>query len=577
MRFFIGIFFSITFIFLTVNASAASHGKLSKSSLIDAKEKLVLMPLRVPEEDLALQGAMETALVKGLQVKYEVLSGEQVAKKAREIFNKESHNTTHKECDETRCLQNIAEAFQSELLAVGNIVKRADGYFLALSIRNIFDESIIYSESVPCKNCDAYDVVEKLKELSGTILLSRTNTLSASLSTAELPEPSLNAKSQKSSDESLLWDEIRKSNKVEDYKTYLEQHPKGQYVILAKSQIKKLLDEADIEATHKDDQLWQVADKSGTDLSYRNYIKEYPNGRHKITAEVKIRKLHDEQAANIELTIWNAAKTSRSVQSLNDYINKYPNGSHIKEASGLITQLNKAEVKPPVSVDTFTDCIGCPEMVIIPAGSFDMGVEIGNSNEKPLHRVTIGNSFAMGKTEVTQGQWKAIMKSNPSNFQNCGDNCPVENVSWSDAQDFIKKLNEKTGKQYRLPNEAEWEYACLAGNKLEFCGSDNIDSIAWYDSNSAETTHPVASKQPNAFGLYDMSGNVWEWVQDSFHQTYSDAPIDGSEWKSDSDLRVLRGGSYYNKSQFLHSYGRIRYLAEYKKSMNGFRVAKSLQ
>lgn len=195
------------------------------------------------------------------------------------------------------------------------------------------------------------------------------------------------------------------------------------------------------------------------------------------------------------------------------------------------------------------DCADCPEMVMIPAGSFDMGSN-NDPTEMPVHRVTIKRAFALGKTEVTQGQWKAIMENNPSKFSSCGDNCPVEQVSWDDAQAFIEKLNAKTGKKYRLPSEAEWEYACRAGGQHEYCGGDNLDDIAWYGAsanpagNSGKSTNPVATKQPNAFGLYDMSGNVWEWVEDVYHDSYNGAPTDGSAWLGDSMLRVPRGGSW---------------------------------
>ena len=198
----------------------------------------------------------------------------------------------------------------------------------------------------------------------------------------------------------------------------------------------------------------------------------------------------------------------------------------------------------------FKDCDNCPEMVVIPAGSFDMGSNNGDPNEKPVHHVTIGKPFAIGKTEVTQGQWKAIMGDNPSKFASCGDNCPVEQVSWDNAQEFIQKLNEQTGKQYRLPSEAEWEYACRAGAQQEYCGSDNLDSVGWYGGlatpagNSEKTTNPVAAKQPNAWGLYDMSGNVWEWVEDVYHNSYNGAPTDGSVWQGEGMLRIPRGGSW---------------------------------
>lgn len=162
--------------------------------------------------------------------------------------------------------------------------------------------------------------------------------------------------------------------------------------------------------------------------------------------------------------------------------------------------------------DTFRDCVDCPEMVFIPVGSFEMGFNSGIfKNEKPAHTVTISQAFAMGKTEVTQAQWKAVMGNNPSYFAACGDNCPVEMVNWDETQDFIIKLNQKTGKQYRLPSEAEWEYACRAGGHHQYCGGDNADSVAWYGGTFRNPTHSVAGKQANAFGLYDMTGNVCEY------------------------------------------------------------------
>ena len=195
------------------------------------------------------------------------------------------------------------------------------------------------------------------------------------------------------------------------------------------------------------------------------------------------------------------------------------------------------------------DCDDCPEMVVIPAGSFDMGSN-NDPREMPVHRVTISQPFAMGKTEVTQGLWKAIMDDNPSKYIDCGDNCPVEQVSWKDTQEFIQKLNAKTGQQYRLPTEAEWEYSCRAGAQQEYCGSDNLDSVGWYGGlatpagNSGKSTNPVATKQANAWGLYDMSGNVWEWVEDSYHDSYNGAPTDGSAWQGEGELRMPRGGSW---------------------------------
>lgn len=228
------------------------------------------------------------------------------------------------------------------------------------------------------------------------------------------------------------------------------------------------------------------------------------------------------------------------------------------------------------AAQTFRDCIGCPEMVVIPAGSFDMGSNDGEDEEKPVHRVTLSRAFAMGKTEVTQGQWRAIMGNNPSNYSVCGDECPVEQVSWVNAQDFIRRLNQKTGKQYRLPSEAEWEYACRAGRKQEYCGSDSVGSVAWHESNSGNAIHPVAGKQANAFGLYDMSGNVWEWVEDGYHDNYNVAPADGSAWQGDGAKRVLRGGSWDDAPQIARAAN--RYWLDPAEGLEGlgFRLVRTL-
>jgi formylglycine-generating enzyme required for sulfatase activity len=242
---------------------------------------------------------------------------------------------------------------------------------------------------------------------------------------------------------------------------------------------------------------------------------------------------------------------------------------------------NKSEPATLVPVKTFKDCNLCPEMVAVPAGSYKMGSNSGG-DLVPAHIVKIGQSFAIGKTEITQGQWKTIMGNNPSHFASAGDNFPVEKVSWNDAHEYIKKLNDKTGKHYRLPSEAEWEYACRAGEVQEFCGDDNIDKIAWYRSSdssrlhSGGSTHQVASKNPNSLGLYDMSGNVWEWVEDSYHASYREAPSDGSAWSGDTGRRVLRGGSYDFTPLNLRSIYRSSDDPGIRDSDVGFRVVRTL-
>ena len=238
------------------------------------------------------------------------------------------------------------------------------------------------------------------------------------------------------------------------------------------------------------------------------------------------------------------------------------------------------------------------EFVYVPGGCFNMGGEQSDI-EKPVHEVCL-QGFWMGKYEVTQAQWEAVMGSNPSRFT--GADRPVEMVSWDNAQEFLKKLNAAhpsplpRGEQgetplsggagggwlFRLPSEAEWEYACRAGTQTAYSFGDDPEQLrnyAWYSENSNDETHPVGQKMPNAFGLHDMHGNVWEWVADAWHDNYDGAPTDGSAWEAndDSDWRALRGGSYYNgASEKQRCAVRVRYLRRfYGSGDKGFRLVCS--
>ena len=209
-------------------------------------------------------------------------------------------------------------------------------------------------------------------------------------------------------------------------------------------------------------------------------------------------------------------------------------------------------MNPAQDSSTTTNSIGM-EFVLIPAGEFKMGSpssEEGRCDEEgPVHKVTIDKAYYMGKHEVIQKQWREVMGSNPSESK--GNNNPVESVSWNDAQDFVKKLNEKEGtNKYRLPSEAEWEYAARAGTTTRYSFGDdesNLADYAWYGYNSGREIHPVGQKLPNSWGLYDMHGNVWEWVQDDWHSSYESAPTDGSAREDDGAIRwALRGGGFYS-------------------------------
>ena len=232
------------------------------------------------------------------------------------------------------------------------------------------------------------------------------------------------------------------------------------------------------------------------------------------------------------------------------------------------------------------------ELVFVKGGCFDMGDTFGDvidDNGKPVHNVCVSDFF-IGKYEVTQGQWKAIMGDNPSYFSSCGDTCPVENVSWNDVQNFIQKLNSRTGESFRLPTEAEWEYAASSGGKKEkYAGTSSdsdLGSYAWYVANSglvpsafpksSNKTHPVGQKQPNSLGLYDMSGNVWEWVQDWYgNDYYSSSPRDNPRGPSSGSSRVLRGGSWIFNSWLIRTSVRNSNTPSVRRNDIGFRVASS--
>ncbi len=225
---------------------------------------------------------------------------------------------------------------------------------------------------------------------------------------------------------------------------------------------------------------------------------------------------------------------------------------------------------------------GCninPEMVIVSGGTFNMGSNScpGYTNERPEHAVTL-KSYKIGKYEVTQKLWRAVYGTKPSCFT--GDNLPVEQVSWIDIQAFIKKLNQKTGKHFRLPTEAEWEFAARGGNSsngFTYSGTNTIGDVAWYRDNCGSKTHIVGIKQANELGLFDMSGNVWEWVNDWYSDTYySISPSSNPQGPSGGIYKVLRGASWFSDDFECRSVTRYKNAPDVRSSLLGFRLAEDL-
>jgi formylglycine-generating enzyme required for sulfatase activity len=325
----------------------------------------------------------------------------------------------------------------------------------------------------------------------------------------------------------------------------------------------------------------------------------------------------------VELAFWDAIRNSNDPEDFREYLKKYPAGQFAGIAQRRLASLTTSAAQPAPATPTsggaapnttgtaspaspkplVTNRVGI-ELVYVSPGEFMMGssgtsVQRALTNAKsdnysasldwfksegPQHRVTISDGFYMGRYEVTQAQWQAVMGTNPSYFK--GDNLPVEQVSWNDAQEFIRKLNAMNDDyQYRLPSEAEWEYAARAGTTTEFAFGNSLGSgQANFDGTHPfgragegvyrRKTTPVGSFQANGWSLYDMHGNVWEWCEDVWHATYDDAPADGSAWLSggDSDRRVWRGGSWIVSALNLRSAYRDRLAPTIRFNFMGFRV-----
>jgi formylglycine-generating enzyme required for sulfatase activity len=307
--------------------------------------------------------------------------------------------------------------------------------------------------------------------------------------------------------------------------------------------------EPQLTATQREDAFWEDAKSVGNKKAFEGYLSSYPSGRYVSLAKANIARISSVKIAN---------------------------------APAVTVPVTSPQARVPGAV--FKDCDDCPEMVVIPVGSFLMGSKPDlfassqpSADEQPQHAVSL-KTFAMGKYEVTREQWYAVMGTMPSQFK--GRMLPVEQVSWGDAQEFVKKLSEKTGKNYRLPSEAEWEYAARAGSQAAYSFGDNEGDLgrhAWFSQNSNNGTHPVGEKQSNSFGLHDMHGNVWEWTQDCRNRNYDAAPADGSAWATgDCSRRVVRGGSWSADPRFLRAAFRFMYSSASVRSLSiGFRVART--
>ena len=412
--------------------------------------------------------------------------------------------------------------------------------------------------------------------------------------------------------EVAMWELVKGSNNPSEVKKFLAAFPDGRLADLARSRLKQLepqlmtptptptatpvpmptisdvgqqiaqlLEQGE---AHFERQRYTTPEDSNAFAVYRDVLKLDPNNELALQRIQQMLDFYQSQAARAE----QQGNRQKALQYYQRYLTIAPNDEAIWDkvaeleapptpvpatprptATPARTPTPRSTATPPpvlapVTDQEWRDPSTGMEFVWIPGGCFQMGSpaneEGRDDDEGPVHRVCL-DGFWMGKYEVTQAEWQTVMGNEPAYFNrsNRGKDSgryPVEQVSWGDVQEFIQQLNSRSSVTFRLPSEAEWEYACRAGSQATYSfGNDSsrLGEYAWYTTNSRGTTHPVGQLKPNAFGLYDMHGNVWEWCEDPWHKNYQGAPTDGSIWSEDGNvnLRVLRGGSWVDRPQFL--------------------------
>ncbi len=346
---------------------------------------------------------------------------------------------------------------------------------------------------------------------------------------------------------------------------------------------------------------WDSIKDSNYPSDYEAYLKAYPNGRFATLAHARIDRLRAAASSSAPSNAPPPAQTARPVTPASAAPPSHPRATATPApvppaaapaptptpaptSAPVVAQ--KSPLHPPATGES-RDCASCPIMIALPAGSFPMGSSTDDPSEKPVHHVTIGAPFAIGKYEVTVEQWNACADTNGcpklTPESNTNKSAPARDLSWDDAQLYVKWLSKVTGKPYRLPTEAEWEYADRGGTTTQYWWGEqmrkgNANCKDCGDPWHKEGPEAVGSFAPNPLGLYDMNGSVWEWVADCWHNSYQGAPADGHVWDNPGcEMRVIRGGSWREGAGYMLSATRFKYSAGVRQSQDGFRVAKDLK
>ena len=364
------------------------------------------------------------------------------------------------------------------------------------------------------------------------------------------------------------------------YRAYLRDYPEGRHVAEARV----------LQAETLDDEEYERAKRLGTSAAYGDYLVVYPNGRHASEARRRQSAARDDEA-------YERAESEGTAAAYGAYLRSYPSGRHAAEARRLKAEAERAERLVPGA--KFRDCDECPEMVVVPAGSYRMGSPPSEAGrfvgEGPVHRVTFQQPFAVGVYEVTFAEWDECAAAGACGGYRPSDDGwgrgkrPVIHVNWTDAQAYVRWLSEKTGEEYRLLSESEWEYMARAGTTTPFHTGETISTKhANYNGNFVygsgirgeyrQETLPVGQFPSNAFGLHDVHGNVWEWTQDCWNASYAGAPADGRAWERGvCGRRMRRGGSWKFAPKGLRSAFRSGDDNTLRFNEVGFRVARTIR
>ena len=404
------------------------------------------------------------------------------------------------------------------------------------------------------------------------------------------------------------WDFIKERGDSQAMRDHLARFPGGVTALYAMTKLEDLV--------------WAGLGASRDQVTLQAFLDEFPKGPHAKDARARLSALAkgaaEAKAAEEHRTRETAAWASASTADMNDayraFLKEWPNSEHAKAAKARLDELKRGPFRrrmyagigiagalmgvagffAVVSIADITDALRPlpafrePDMVSLPAGNFIMGSNDGTDGEKPPHRVNIAKPFAVAKYAVTFDEWDICVKENgckhkPSSYGWGRATRPVINISWDDVtKEYLPWLNKKTGKTYRLLSEAEWEYAARAGTTTKYpwgdaVGTGNANCSGCGSQWDTKQTAPVGSFKPNAFGLYDMHGNVWQWCEDAYRGSYNGAPNDGSVWSGgDTSSRDLRGGSWYSNPQDLRSANRNSYRPDVRDCVVGFRLARTL-